>query len=131
MSPVLRILTIVLTASALQPLTVMAADNYSPIGRWEVTSGESRFDVINCGKGQEICARLVWLRQDQRTAENLALMNKYLVTGAEPQSGQSWKGVVTVAGDVYAGTMTLRGRDQMVVRVCSGMFCQTYELNRR
>ena len=55
----------------------------SPLGRWEITTGEARYSVSGCGG--MLCAKLVWLRDDARTEENLALLNHYLVRGARPQ----------------------------------------------
>jgi uncharacterized protein (DUF2147 family) len=130
MALVLRIVASIAILIALQP-AIMAADKYDPVGRWEVTTGESRYDVVYCGEDRQICAVLVWLREDQRTAENLALLHKYIVRHARPDGTQSWSGEVNLAGNTYAGTMRMLSRDLMLVQSCSGMLCQTFELSRR
>ena len=57
----------------------------TPLGRWEVTTGEARYTVMGCGG--MLCAKLVWLRNDARTEDDLALLNHYVVRGAKPQGG--------------------------------------------
>ena len=55
----------------------------SPVGAWEMTSGESRFKVSLCGDGTELCAQLVWLRDDARSSANAPLLNKYVLMNAK------------------------------------------------
>ena len=62
-----------------------AADPASPVGKWQTTSGESRYEVSICGENS-LCARLTWLRADARTPENLAHLNTYVVKGARQTS---------------------------------------------
>ena len=132
MSPIRTILILVaVVVASVLPLAVLAEDSATPVGSWEVTTGESRYDVIYCGKQPQICATLVWLRKDQRTTENLALLHKYVVRHARPTGAQSWTGEVSLAGNTYRGTMTMLSEDLMVVRGCSGIFCKTFELARR
>jgi hypothetical protein len=92
---------VAVVAASLIPLPGMAQDA-TPVGSWEVTTGESRYDVNYCGKQNQICATLVWLRKDQRTTENLALLHKYVVRHARPSGAQSWSGEVTLAGNTTA-----------------------------
>jgi len=72
------------TAFAALSITPALAAGTSPVGNWQVTSGEARYTVTSCGGGQQLCAKLVWLRSDARTDENLALLNHYVVRGAQP-----------------------------------------------
>src|SRR3954463_12981088 len=81
------------------------AASASPVGQWQVTTGEARYTVTSCGSG--LCAQLVWLRSDARTSDNLALLNKYVVRGAQPTGKGTWKGNLTMNGNSYAGTMQL------------------------
>jgi uncharacterized protein (DUF2147 family) len=101
----------------------------TPVGTWQVTSGEARYTVTSCGGGQ-LCAKLVWLRSDARTADNLAALNKYVVRGAAPAGGGKWSGNVTFNGHSYDGTMELVSKNYMTLKGCSGMLCQTYEFTR-
>ena len=106
----------------------LAASATSPVGQWQVTTGEARYTVTSCGAG--LCARLVWLRSDARTKDNLALMNKYVVRGARPAGEGTWTGNLTMNGNSYAGTMQLVSKNYMTLKGCSGILCQTYEFTR-
>jgi uncharacterized protein (DUF2147 family) len=124
------------TRSWMAALTLMAvsigpalAAGSSPIGQWQVTTGEARYVVSACG-GRALCAKLVWLRADARTGDNLALLNHYVVKGAKPQGGGIWLGNVTFSGHSYDGTMTMVSRNFMTLQGCSGILCQTYEFTR-
>ena len=101
----------------------------SPVGQWQMNTGEARYQVTTCGSGN-LCAKLVWLRSDARTADNLALLNTYVVRGAQPAGNSTWSGNVSFNGHVYDGTMTLLSRDVMALKGCSGMLCQTFQLTR-
>jgi uncharacterized protein (DUF2147 family) len=115
---------------ALTLQSAVAADP-SPVGRWEVTTGESRFDVVYCGDGKELCAVLVWLRPDARTEENLAQLHKYVVRKARPEDDKTtWTGEVLFDGKSYRGTMTLISNNRMSVHSCMGLLCDTFELAR-
>ena len=63
-------------------------------------------------------------------AENLALLNHYLVRGARPQGAGKWSGSLVVKGNSYAGTMTMVSRNFMRLDACSGFICRTYEFTR-
>ena len=108
---------------------VLAAD-MSPVGQWEVTTGESRYRISYCGEGKQVCAKLTWLRADARTKENLALLNKTVVRGA-PADANSWRGKIIYGGQSYDSTVTLVSNNSMRFNSCSGIFCQSFELKRR
>lgn len=104
------------------------AGSVSPIGQWQVTTGEARYTVSSCSGG--LCAKLVWLRSDARTRDNLALLNHYVVRGARPAGGAKWAGNLLMNGDSYDGTMELVSKNFMTLKGCSGFLCQTYEFTR-
>ena len=108
---------------------VGAADPVSPVGRWQTATGESRYEVSFCG-GNNLCARLTWLRSDARTPENLAHLNTYVVKGARQTASNKWSGMVKYDGDEYAGRMVLVGNDRMVIKGCQVIFCQSVEFER-
>ena len=110
------------------PSLALAA-SASPVGTWQVTTGEARYAVVSCGSGQ-LCAKLIWLRSDARTAQNVALLNHYVVNGARAEGGGKWSGNVTFNGNSYAGTMQLVSTNFMTLKGCSGILCQTYEFTR-
>ncbi|HVX74297.1 MAG TPA: DUF2147 domain-containing protein [Devosia sp.] len=122
-----------IAAAALAILSVgptFAAASASPVGQWQVTTGEARYTVTSCGGGGQLCAKLVWLRSDARSQDNLALLNKYVVRGAQPTGNGTWAGNVTFNGNSYAGTMKLVSKNFMTLKGCSGILCQTYEFTR-
>jgi uncharacterized protein (DUF2147 family) len=109
------------------PALALAA-GASPVGTWQVTTGEARYNVTSCGGA--LCAKLVWLRSDARTPENVALLDHYVVQGARSQGGGQWSGKVNFNGNSYAGTMTLVSKNYMTLKGCSGILCQTYQFTR-
>ena len=111
-------------------ITPALAASSTPVGNWQVTTGEARYKVTSCGTGGQLCAKLVWLRSDAKTEENLSLLNKYIVKGAQPASTGKWQGNVTFSGHNYDGTMTLVSKNFMTLKGCSGILCQTYEFTR-
>ena len=116
-----------LSFAALSAAPALAA-SASPVGQWQVTTGEARYSVVACGSG--LCAKLVWLRPDARSEANLALLNHYVVRGAKAQGDDTWAGNVTLNGNSYNGTMTMVSKNFMTLRGCAGMLCQTYEFTR-
>jgi len=118
-----------LAFAAISAAPALAA-SATPVGSWEVTGGEARYRVTECGDAGELCAKLIWLRDDMRTAENLAVLNKYVVRGAEQTDGNRWEGNLVFDGKAYEGTMTLKSTNYMTLKGCSGILCQTYQLTR-
>ncbi len=118
-----------LAVAALSTAPALAA-GASPVGQWQVTTGEARYEVIACGTGSQLCAKLVWLSPNARTTDNLALLNTYVVKGAEPAGGGTWNGDVVFDGHSYTGTMTMVSKNFMTLKGCSGILCQTYEFTR-
>jgi uncharacterized protein (DUF2147 family) len=102
----------------------------SPAGLWQTSTGESRFEVTLCGDGTEVCARLVWLREDARTAENLPYLNSYVLMGAKRALENKWRGEAEYLGEVVKGTLTMVDADTMTLNGCKGALCQKFKLNR-
>ena len=107
------------------------AGSISPVGQWQISTGEARYSVTACGKGgTQLCAKLVWLAPDKRNEDSLAMLNSYVVRGAVPVDENRWTGSVVFDGKSYEGTMTLVSSDTMKLKGCSGMLCQTMEFIR-
>jgi hypothetical protein len=106
---------------------VVAGEPISPVGSWELTTGESRYDVVECGDNV-ICAKLTWLRDDERTAENLALLGTYVVKGAKIRENK-WKGTAIHEGKSVDASMTMVNTDTMRLVGCQ-LLCQTMTLSR-
>lgn len=102
----------------------------SPAGTWQTVSGESRFEVTLCGDGTEVCAKLVWLREDARTPENLPYLNSYVLMGAKRALENKWRGSAEYMGEVVKGTLTVVDGDTITINGCKGALCQKFELTR-
>lgn len=115
-----------LIAIGLTTAPALAAD---PTGNWQSSNGESRYQVTFCG-GDKLCAKLTWLRDDARTAENLAYLNHYVVKGAVPKDNGEWTGTVTYNGDTYNGVLTMTDQNSLRLQGCKGLFCQSMRFTR-
>jgi uncharacterized protein (DUF2147 family) len=102
----------------------------SPAGTWQTTTGESRFEISLCGDGTQVCAKLVWLREDARTAENLPYLNSYVLMGAKRALENKWRGQAEYQGELVKGTLTLVDANTMTINGCKGALCQKFALTR-
>jgi uncharacterized protein (DUF2147 family) len=102
----------------------------SPAGTWQTVTGESRFEVSLCGDGTQVCAKLVWLRDDARTPENLPYLNSYVLRDAARALENKWRGSAEYMGEVVKGTLTLVDGNTITINGCKGALCQKFELTR-
>ncbi|HVW91811.1 MAG TPA: DUF2147 domain-containing protein [Devosia sp.] len=102
----------------------------SPVGTWQLATGESRFKVELCGDGTQLCAKLTWLRDDARTPDNLALLNKYVLRDARMALTNKWRGETQYQGEIVKGTITMVGPDTMTLDGCKGALCKVVQLKR-
>jgi uncharacterized protein (DUF2147 family) len=102
----------------------------SPAGTWQTTTGESRFEISLCGDGTQVCAQLVWLREDARTPENLPYLNSYVLMGAKRALENKWRGSAEYLGEIVKGTLTMVDSDTITINGCKGALCQKFELSR-
>lgn len=117
-------------ASLAAPAFAASPIGASPIGTWETSTGESRYKVVACGDNGEICAKLIWLRKDAQTPDNLAYLNTWVVNGARPVDGNSWKGTVRFEGQTVGGQVTLVSGNAMQLKGCKLAFCKSVEFRR-
>ena len=110
--------------------TPVVSEEPSPVGKWQTSTGESRYEVSLCGDGTRLCAKLTWLRSDARTAENVKYLNKYVVHGAKPLAPNKWRGTVNYAGEKIAGSVTLVAPDKMRLNSCMLVVCQSIDFHR-
>jgi uncharacterized protein (DUF2147 family) len=108
----------------------VAAQELSPVGTWQTTTGESRYAVSLCGDGTQLCAKLTWLREDARTPENLALLNKLVVQNAKPVDENKWRGTVKYDGHSVAGAVTLVNANTMKLSGCQLIACKRVDFVR-
>ena len=108
----------------------IASTASSPVGTWQISTGESRYKVSVCGEGAQLCAKLVWLRADAKTPENLQLLNQYVVRGAQPIAPNKWSGSVQVDGETLQGSLTQVNANLLSLKGCKGIFCKSVQLTR-
>lgn|GEM_PF-998406 len=116
-------------AVATLSVSPVTSGEVSPVGTWQSSTGESRYEVSLCGS-DKLCARLTWLRSDARTAENMAYLNKYIVRGARPVSENKWRGTIDYAGEKIGGSVTLVNADRMRLNACMLIACQSVDFHR-
>ena len=102
----------------------------SPVGTWQLATGESRFKIELCGDGTQLCAKLSWLRDDARTPDNLALLNKYVLVNAKMALTNKWRGETRYQGEMVKGTITMVDADTMTLDGCKGALCKSVQLTR-
>jgi uncharacterized protein (DUF2147 family) len=107
-----------------------AGGSANPTGTWQVTSGETRFQVEMCGDGTQLCATLVWLRDDVKTPANMAFLNKRVIDGATQAHAAKWQGDVVYDGSTYAGNITMIDANTLRMAGCAGIACESMVFNR-
>jgi uncharacterized protein (DUF2147 family) len=115
--------------AAVSALPAVAGNIPSPAGEWMTTTGESRYRIEMCGDGTEICATLTWLREDARTPENLAYLNKMVVKGKQSTPAM-WKGQVVYEGETYDGRLTMINSHTIRLAGCKGPACESMMFTR-
>lgn len=114
----------------LPAMSVSGAANLSPIGNWQVSTGESRYKVVFCGDGTDLCAKLTWLHPSVRTSENLAYLNKLVLSHAAPVGDHIWAGAVDLYGEKANGKIRQTAQDTLVLTGCQLIMCKTVTFNR-
>lgn len=129
----MKTLMMMLTAAALTmgfAIAPVAGGAPSPAGTWQISSGESRFKVEMCGDGTALCATLVWLRDDAKTPENLAYLNKMVIVEAGMARPMKWVGDVVYEGKTYHGNVTMPDNDTLRLAGCRAIACQSMTFKR-
>jgi len=106
------------------------AGDVSPLGSWQTTSGESRYEVTSCKNGKAICAKLVWLRSDARTPRNLKHLNKIILSNARAVQQNKWRGSLRYGGENLNGSLTLVNSNKLQLNGCKFVFCKTINFKR-
>ncbi len=106
------------------------AGEISPLGSWQTTTGESRYEIISCKNGRAICAKLTWLRPDARSKENLKHLNKVIMMGARQVQQNKWRGTLSYAGEKLSGSLTLVNANKLRLNGCKLVFCKTINFRR-
>lgn len=106
-----------------------AAQNVNPNGAWIDNFGTA-FEFKLCGDGTDLCGVLKDVQGKSRTPDNLALVNKQVVSAQQVASNE-WKGTVVYDGAQAAATVKQVSPDTIKITGCrAGIFCQTLTFNR-
>jgi uncharacterized protein (DUF2147 family) len=123
-----------LKAAALAGLTLAAglgpalATEFNPIGRWQTTTGESRYDFSYCGDGSRLCATLVWLNADAMKSPARKQLGTYAVNEAVKAGANTWRGPLTYDGMTANTTLTQTGPKQLTISGCYFIWCKSFDL---
>ena len=106
-----------------------AAQNVNPAGAWVDNFGTS-FEFSLCGDGTALCGVLTDIQGKSRTPDNLAYVNKQVVSAQQVASNE-WKGTVVFDGAKANATVKQIAPDTIKITGCrAGIFCQTLTFNR-
>lgn len=131
----LLVLAFVAALAAVSGVPAVIAEGHSAShvvdGAWESSTGDSRFHVVLCGEERtRLCAKLVWLREDMRTATNLRYLDTYVLLGALPLGPNNWQGPVRYAGETTMTNITAVTSNKLTLTGCKLLVCQTVEFKR-
>ena len=120
-----------LLALTLLVMPAVAADlTASPVGTWVSADGQTKVKVTLCGDGTQLCAKLTGLSGRAKTAENVQLLNHYVVDRADRASDSSWKGVVHFNGETAIGNIELVSMDTITLSGCQLGMCKSFQFKR-
>jgi uncharacterized protein (DUF2147 family) len=100
----------------------------SPLGKWQISAGDSRYRVSKCGS--RMCARMIWLRPDKESAKTAGLLNRDFVISSTPASPGQWTVQIKLDGNTYDGVLTMVSKNAMQVKCCAGFLCKTFNFTR-
>jgi len=126
-----------LTAALLAPSSQSQAASADPTGYWMKPDAEreSKIQVFKCGQRKTLlCAKIIWLKEpnDSRGRplhdvrnEDLSMRDRPIVgltifTGLAPSAPSTWTGKIynPEDGHIYAATLTVVSRRQILLRGC-------------
>ncbi len=97
-------------------------------GNWVDEYGTA-FKMELCGDGTQLCATLLDVQGDSRTAENLAYVNEQVIAAEQTAPG-TWEGTLVFDGSQARGKVTQLSADAIAIQGCRGIFCSTLTFNR-
>jgi uncharacterized protein (DUF2147 family) len=101
-----------------------------PGRRLAVDEWRTRVRVTLCGDGTELCAKLTWLSEKIKTAENAKYLGDYVVKGAEKTKPNAWKGEVHFDGQTAMGTIKLVSGNRIELSGCLLGLCKSVAFTR-
>ena len=133
--------TFVLTigaALALAPPS-MAQTAEDAFGTWRHPENGSHVEVYKCGEG--LCAKVTKVTDGQKTDDknpdtakrSRPIVGLVIMQGAKKTGANAWQGTLynRADGGNYAGTITVKGKDQMDLSGCTAVvICKTVTWSR-
>jgi hypothetical protein len=92
----------------------------------------SDWDVTLCGDdSSRLCIRVVGLRDHMDTDKNRPYLNSLILDEAKSVGKNRWKGKLTLFGQTGDATVTLRGANDLNIKVCAYVvICKEYPMTR-
>lgn len=108
------------------------AEQFNPIGIWEPSNRESRYEFTLCGdNGDRLCAELIWIQEDKKDERNTRYLNTYMFRNARHVAMNRWEGTVSLEGFNIGGTVVQTSNDSMELNACAlFVFCEEIALSR-
>lgn len=108
------------------------AHGFDPTGLWEPDNRESRYEISWCAEAtDQLCARLVWIREDVQDARNMRFLNQYMFRNARHTQPDVWRGTVHYQGLSAGGTLTQTAENAIRVEACFlFVVCERIALSR-
>ena len=121
----------VLLAFGLSAAMVVPAFAVDPTGLWRPDE-TSDYDVTMCGTDNtQLCIKVVKLAGAMDTPEHRPYLNTVIVNKAKPSGENRWKGEMHLFGHSGEATVTLRGENDLFVKVCAYVvICREYSMTR-
>jgi uncharacterized protein (DUF2147 family) len=103
----------------------------SPVGLWEIETGDQRYNVTMCGDGTQLCAELIWLGKGGDRPENRPYLNTLMIDRAPLIRPNQWRGKLNLYGKTATGTITQIAEDLVQLKGCYFLvMCRTYKMYR-
>ncbi|MBO9590535.1 DUF2147 domain-containing protein [Devosia sp.] len=113
--------TIALAALAAPAMAQSAAN---PDGVWKDKWGTT-FTFSTCGDGTQLCGILNDVQGNSRTEENLAFVNKQVVS-AEQTAPNKWEGQIAMNGSTAKAIVEVKDTNTLTITGCrAAILCQT------
>lgn len=107
------------------------AQDLDPRGVWRPDQN-SHYEFSFCGKDEaRLCGRLVALAGNMDKPRNQQYLDKVILKEARPVGKNRWKGGMQLFGVNGEATVTLRGSNDLLVKMCAYVvICQEYPMTR-
>jgi hypothetical protein len=121
-------LAVTLLALVLGIAPAMAGE-FDPRGRWQTTTGESRYDFAYCQSDtSKLCASLQWLNAAGMKTPARKQLGTDAYTNASHIAPNTWRGVLTYNGLSTRATVTQVSARKLTISGCYLIWCRSFDL---